>query len=194
MRRPARQRARGRGFTLIEVVVALLIVVGGMGALLVALTTAGDSALFLRDKAFASWIGLNRISELRLAAKRPAEGKSSGEIEYAGRKWPYEQEVTRTQLDGVLRIDVRVRAPGTLPAPAISTAARSKNWTVTVSGLSGDAVMQPNGVDPDWNGEPFPGEPSGNPGGGGPGGDHEGEEPPPPGQPAPKPGANPRTT
>lgn len=189
MSRIAHRRRGARGFTLVEVLVALAIVVFGMAALLGTLTTAADSSLYLRDKAFASWIGLNRISELRLAAKRPAQGKSNGEIEYAGRKWQYEQEVTRTDIEGVLRIDVRVRAPGLRAASASSTA-NSRNWTVTVSGVSGDAVMQPNGVDPDWNGEPFPGEPNRNPGEGG----TDGEETPPPGQPAPKPGADPRTT
>lgn len=177
-----------RGFTLVEVLVALAIVVFGMAALLGTLTSAADSSLYLRDKAFASWIGLNRISELRLAAKRPAQGKSNGEIEYAGRKWQYEQEVTRTDIDGVLRIDVRVRAPDQRMMRSAADA-KSGNWTVTVSGVSGDAVMQPNGVDPDWNGEPFPGEPNHNPADGG----EDGEEPP-PGQPAPKPGADPRTT
>lgn len=188
MSRFARLSPGSRGFTLIEVLVALWIVALSMSALLVALTSAADASLHLRDKAFASWIGLNRISELRLAAKRPAQGKSSGEIEYAGRKWQYEQEVTRTDIEGVLRIDVRVRAPDFRPRGP-SSAANARDWTVIVSGISGDAVMQPNGVDPDWNGEPFPGEPSRNPGEG----EQDGDEPP-PGQPAPKPGANPRTT
>lgn len=146
---------RLRGFTLIEVLVALVIVVVGMSALLGSLTSAADSSIYLRDKAFAEWIALNRVSELRLAAKRPSKGKSSGEIDYAGRKWKYEQEVVETDVPGLLRIDVRV-------ADAASQAgARSKDtWTVTASGVVGDAVLAPNGLEPDWNGGPFPGEPA----------------------------------
>jgi general secretion pathway protein I len=148
---------RPRGFTLIEVLVALVIVAVGMAALLGTLSSAADSSIYLRDKTFAEWIALNRVSELRLAAKRPAKGKSSGEIDYAGRKWRYEQEVVETDIPGVLRIDVKV-------ADATSQAGKggkSKNdWTVTGSGVTGDAVGAANGTDPDWNGAPFPGEPN----------------------------------
>lgn len=146
---------RLRGFTLIEVLVALVIVVVGMSALLGSLTSAADSSIYLRDKAFAEWIALNRVSELRLAAKRPSKGKSSGEIDYAGRKWKYEQEVVETDVPGLLRIDVRVADA------ASQAAARSKDsWTVTASGVVGDAVLAPNGLEPDWNGGPFQGEPA----------------------------------
>ncbi|MGD9599877.1 MAG: type II secretion system minor pseudopilin GspI [Steroidobacteraceae bacterium] len=149
---------RARGFTLIEVLVALVIVAVGMAALLGTLTSAADSSIYLRDKTFAEWIALNRISELRLAAKRPSKGKATGELDYAGRKWRYEQEVVETDVQGVLRIDVRVADAATRPGAK----GTSKNdWTVTASGVVGDAVAPPNGADPDWNGGPFPGEPTG---------------------------------
>lgn len=149
---------RARGFTLIEVLVALVIVAVGMAALLGTLTSAADSSIYLRDKTFAEWIALNRISELRLAAKRPSKGKTSGEIDYAGRKWRYEQEVVETDVPGVLRIDVRVADAATR---AGANGSSKNDWTVTASGVTGDAVAPPNGTDPDWNGGPFPGEPTG---------------------------------
>lgn len=139
-----------RGFTLIEVLVALVIVAVGMAALLGTLSSAADSSIYLRDKTFAEWIALNRVSELRLGAKRPTKGKSSGEIDYAGRKWRFEQEIVETNVPGVLRIDVKVA----------DAAAAAKDWTVTASGVVGDALGAPNGTDPDWNGAPFPGEPA----------------------------------
>ena len=141
---------RARGFTLIEVLVALVIVAVGMAALLGTLSSAADSSIYLRDKTFAEWIALNRVSGLRLGAKRPTKGKSSGEIDYAGRKWRYEQEIVETNVPGVLRIDVKVA----------DAAAAAKDWTVTASGVVGDALGAPNGTDPDWNGAPFPGEPA----------------------------------
>ncbi|MGE0581686.1 MAG: type II secretion system minor pseudopilin GspI [Steroidobacteraceae bacterium] len=150
---------RARGFTLIEVLVALVIVAVGMAALLGTLSSAADSSIYLRDKTFAEWIALNRISELRLAAKRPSKGKSEGEIDYAGRKWRYEQEVVETDIPGILRIDVKV-AEATSPTVKAGKDAKSRNdWTVTASGVVGDALGAPNGVDPDWNGAPFPGAP-----------------------------------
>jgi len=147
--------ARPRGFTLIEVLVALVIVGVGMGALLATLTSAADSSIYLRDKTFAEWIALNRISELRLAAKAPATGKSAGELDFAGRRWKYEQEVIETDIPGVLRIDVSVADAATQAGNS-----RRKSWTVTASGVTGDALLAPNGQEPDWNGGPFPGEPT----------------------------------
>lgn len=146
---------RLRGFTLIEVLVALVIVGVGMGALLATLTSAADSSIYLRDKTFAEWIALNRISELRLAAKAPAKGKSAGELDFAGRHWKYEQEVVETDIPGILRIDVSVA-----DAAAQAGNSQRKSWTVTASGVVGDALLPSNGQEPDWNGGAFPGAPA----------------------------------
>ncbi|MCW5569884.1 MAG: type II secretion system minor pseudopilin GspI [Steroidobacteraceae bacterium] len=156
--------SRARGFTLIEVLVALVIVAVGMAALLGTLSSAADSSIYLRDKTFAEWIALNRVSELRLAAKRPSKGRSSGEIDYAGRKWRYEQDVVETDIPGVLRIDVKVADAASQAGKAGRGSKPKDEWTVTASGVVGDALGAPNGVDPDWNGAPFPGEPSAAPG------------------------------
>jgi general secretion pathway protein I len=125
-----------RGFTLLEVLVALAIVTVGMAALLSALSSSADSATYLRDKTFAEWVALNRIEEVRLALQRPQKGKTNGEAELAGRKWKWQQEILETQVKGILRIDVSVK-----PAEV----AGDGNWYTTVSGISGDALAQPRG-------------------------------------------------
>jgi len=175
MRRPCRRQ----GFTLIEVLVALVIVAIGMAAVLGTLTSAADSTVYLRDKTLASWIASNRVTELRLAAARPAKGKSSGELQFAGRQWRYEQDVVPLEIPGLLRIDIRV-AP-TAETSQVPQIRRSKTpaWTATASGIVGAAVAPPLGSAPDWNGVAF------NPGGVGPGG----EQPPQNGQPPTQPPA-----
>lgn len=158
-----------RGFTLLEVLVALVIVTVGMSAVLATLTSSADTTSWLRDKTFAEWVALNRIAELRLQVQRVATGKSSGDMELGGRKWRWEQEVTKLEIPGVQRIDVRVRdadAPGS----------DKQGWLVTVSGITGDALVPPNGSVLDY-GRAAPGS---NPGAG----DGEADEPNPP---APKP-------
>jgi len=161
------------------VLVALVIVAIGMAALMGTLSSAADSASYLRDKTFASWIAMNRISEVRLAARRPAKGTSSGEVQFAGRSWRYDQEVVETDVPGMLRIDVRVQ-------PAIGAAAKPSRtkgkpaYTSMASGVVGDAVLAPTGVEPDWNGVPFPGEPDGD-------GDGDGDGTKPPGDGTPQP-------
>src|SRR6202035_693144 len=78
---------RARGFTLIEVLVALAIVAIGMAAVLGALTSSASTVLYMRDKTLAQWIALNHIAEERLKVQPgqvPQQGNSDGDIDYAG--------------------------------------------------------------------------------------------------------------
>lgn len=144
-----------RGFTLVEVLVSLIIVALGMGALLATLTSAADSTNYLRDKTFASWIALNRIAEQRLRGVMPDVGDSDGEIEYANRKWRWQQNVTNVDIPGLVRIDVSVRAD--LPAPP-GASSDERPWLVTMSGIMGNAIATtPTQIN--WNGARFPNAP-----------------------------------
>jgi general secretion pathway protein I len=143
-------RARA-GFTLIEVVVALAIVVIGMSAVLGALNSSAETLSYLRDKTFAQWVGLNQVANLRLSGQQTPTGNSTGEVDFAGRSWHWRQEVTATQIPGVVRIDVKVR-------PADVKAGDDDGWFTTVSGMQGDAVAVPNGYLPDWGSQVLPGQ------------------------------------
>ncbi len=135
----------GHGFTLIEVLVALAIVAVGMAAVLGTLTSSADTVSYLRDKTFANWVALNQIAQLRLAGQVPASGKSDGETdEFAGRKWKWHQEVTATQVPGMVRIDLSVR-----PAD-VDVADSERGWYSTVSAIYGDALGAPRGDLPNW--------------------------------------------
>jgi general secretion pathway protein I len=124
---------KARGFTLIEVLVALAIVVVGIGALLGSLTSAADTTTFLRDKTFAQWIALNRIAEVRLKGEIK-QGKTEGNVDdFAGRRWHWEQAVQPIALPGAWRIEVSVR-------PADSASKNKGAWYATESGIWGDAV------------------------------------------------------
>ncbi len=85
-----------RAFTLIEVIVALFIVALGLGALLSTLTSSAGNIEHLRDKSFAEWVALNRISSVRLARPFPTTGKTNGQEDFANTKWYWRQEVTDT--------------------------------------------------------------------------------------------------
>ena len=136
---------RTRGFTLIEVLVAMAIVAIGMAAVLGTLTSSAESVVYLRDKTLANWIALNQIALVRLKGQVPPAGKSDGDADYAGRKWHWHQEVTTTQVPGMMRMDVSVR-----PADGATPASDERGWYVTVSGICGDAVGLPRGDLPDW--------------------------------------------
>jgi general secretion pathway protein I len=137
-------RLARRGFTLIEVLVALAIVTLGMAALLGTLNSAAGTAGYLQDKTLAEWIALNQVSKMRLASQGPSKGDSEGEIDYAGRKWKWSQNVDDGPLPGVLRIAVKVR-------PSDVTANAENAWYADVTGVIGDAVGAPRGDLPSWN-------------------------------------------
>jgi len=138
-----RARRGARGFTLIEVLVALAIVAIGMAAVMGALTSSANTISYLRDKTFAQWVALNQIATLRLSGQQPATGISNGDTDFGGRSWHWRQEVVATQVPGAERIDVSVR-------PADVKAGDDNGWFTTVSGIWGDAIGIPNGFQPDW--------------------------------------------
>jgi len=134
----------GRGFTLIEVLVALAIVAIGMSAVLSALSSSADTVSYLRDKTFAQWVALNKIATLRISGQQPPTGNSNGDTDYAGRSWHWRQAVVATEVPGVVRIDVSVR-------PAEVKGGEDNGWVTTVSGISGNSVGTPDGgATPVW--------------------------------------------
>jgi general secretion pathway protein I len=139
-----------RGFTLVEVLVALAIVAIGMAAVLGALTSSANTLAYLRDKTFAQWVALNQIATLRLSGQMTPTGNSDGNTDFAGRSWHWRREVTATQVPGVVRIDVKVR-------PADIKADEDKGWFTTVSGIQGDAVGIPNPALPLWDAQALTG-------------------------------------
>jgi general secretion pathway protein I len=153
LREPAhRERgARRGGFTLIEVLVALVIVVVGVAAVLGALTSSANTVLYLRDKTFAQWVALNQIATVRLSGQLQQPGTSDGDTDFAGRKWHWRQEVTSTEIPGVVRIDMKVR-----PAD-VKADDEDSGWFTTVSGVQGDAVGTANGYLPDWGSQSLAG-------------------------------------
>jgi general secretion pathway protein I len=102
-------RPDARGFTLVEVVVALAIVAIGMLAVFKTIGDTVHNVTDLRDRSFAAWIADNRITELRISGEMPSVEETAGELEFAGRRWHWVTKVSQTQVQGLRRIDVTVR-------------------------------------------------------------------------------------
>lgn len=97
-----------RGFTLIEVLMALLIF--GM----IAATVQHASTLYfshyqrIENKTLASWIAENKLAELRVAKELPSLGKQSQEIRFGNEDWFAETIVTATQEVLMRKVEVSV--------------------------------------------------------------------------------------
>jgi general secretion pathway protein I len=156
---------RPRGFTLVEVMVAMVVVALGIGALLTTISSAADTVGRLREKSFAQWIALNQIATLRLSGSKPAVGVTHGSVQFADGKWNWEQEVSDPGVDGMLRVEVRVapQAAGkTMAEPR--TDGNPMPSVGSAYGFLSSAVTRPNGMDPDWS-FPVTGQPGGGRGG-----------------------------
>lgn len=170
------RRPAARGFTLVEVLVALVVVALGMGALLATISSSANTISRLRDKSFAQWIGLNQIALLRLSGQRPSEGVTTGEVDYAGAKWRWRQEITDQGIAGIMRVEVRV-APQVVGASSATGDSEEEAFPATGVAFAfiGSSVMRASGIDPDWSLEAATPRTPGPGAGGGPGG---GEGPP----------------
>lgn len=97
-----------RGFTLVEVLVALAIVALALTAMAGSMNTMIDNASTMRERTYASWIAQNKIAELRLAEELPEVGTNSGELEYGGTQWSWRTVISETGVESFMRIDVTV--------------------------------------------------------------------------------------
>jgi general secretion pathway protein I len=148
----ARPAPRRRGFTLIEVLAALVIVALGMLGVIEAVTQTARNGTYLREKTLAHWIAMNLITERRLSASPPEVAKSSDEVEFAGQRWRWTMVVSQTQVDSLRRMDVSVRHADAPEDSALTT----------VTGFYGTAIGAAGGGQLDWAGTQ-----SGGPGGDG---------------------------
>jgi general secretion pathway protein I len=129
-------RNGSRGFTLVEVVVALAIVAIGMLAVFKTIGDTVNNVSTLRDRSFAAWIADNRITELRLSGLMPSVDETTGDLEYAGRRWHWVARVSQTPVEGLRRVDVRVRREGDAPDSSLVSLAGFIGATATSTGPS----------------------------------------------------------
>lgn len=103
-------RDRGAGFTLVEVLVALIIVTIGLAALMITVSSTARTSNTLREKTLAQWMALNRLTEVRLNLTKFGQNTDTGEINYANRTWHYDTRYFDTSFASMKRVVVRIYA------------------------------------------------------------------------------------
>jgi len=103
-------RRHARGFTLIEVLVALAILAVALGAASRASVMMADSSMELRQRLLASWVAQNRLAELQARRAFPGAGTREGEVEQAGVKMVWREAVSTTPNPSFRRVEISVSA------------------------------------------------------------------------------------
>ena len=101
---------RARGFTLLEVLIALAVV--ALALLALTRTAGGQVSNFdaLRERTLAGWVAANVLSETRIATPLPPTGRRDGRLRFANRDWRWTLEVKTTDDPAMRRLDVLVFA------------------------------------------------------------------------------------
>lgn len=98
-----------RGFTLIEILVALVVVSIALAAATVAQTHASSNSSHLRDKLLAHWVADNRLTEMRISNQFPDTGSQESDTVKMGKiEWRWEQTVEKTPDENIRRITISV--------------------------------------------------------------------------------------
>ena len=99
---------RSRGFTLLETLIALVVLALALVALSQTAARQVNAFSDLRERTMAGWLAQDVLNQTRLATPFPDVGKSDGRRRFANRDWRYEVEIQGTDVADIRRIDVRV--------------------------------------------------------------------------------------
>ncbi|MEO5376571.1 MAG: type II secretion system minor pseudopilin GspI [Magnetococcus sp. DMHC-6] len=95
------------GFTLIEVLVALVVLAVALSALVEASGNYTHNAAYLQERTLAHWVAMNQVVEQQTTGKGAVE-ILKGEEEMAGRKWFWTVTISETPEPAVRRLNVAV--------------------------------------------------------------------------------------
>lgn len=101
--------SHARGFTLIEVLAALVVLAIAMAAVLSGMARYADTAHHLRLRTLAMWVAQNQLSEVMSQPQWPEEGNQDDTADMGGFEWEWETTVQATQDPALRRIDIVVR-------------------------------------------------------------------------------------
>lgn len=107
------EKNNNRGFTLVEVMVALIIVSVAIPALLMRMESMANASVHNRTVTMAHWVVENQLQEVLITRdleKREPRGRQGGDVDMAGSKWDWNVETINNDTAEVQGFKMTVRA------------------------------------------------------------------------------------
>jgi general secretion pathway protein I len=99
-----------RGFTLIEILVALAIVAVALAAGMRAVAQSTDVASSLKERTLALWVAQNQLAAAQITNPWPNLGSSQGGAQQAGEAFVWSATVSNTPNPSFRKIEIAVAA------------------------------------------------------------------------------------
>jgi len=99
---------RQRGFTLLEVLIALAVLAIAMGAVIKATGDYTGNHAWLRDRTLAIWVARNVLVQFQVENTWPEVGERKGTQEMGRREWRWLARISQTDEAQLRRLDVEV--------------------------------------------------------------------------------------
>ena len=105
-----KQLLRSGGFTLIEVLVALVVLSLAMVAVIQLTSSHIRTMGELEKRVIASWVASNHLSEIKFASKSEGlkQGSDTERVKMAGRNWRSRARISETEVEKVFLVKVEV--------------------------------------------------------------------------------------
>lgn len=104
----AAQPVSARGFTLLEVLVALAVLALALAAAIRAGGAYAGNQAYLQERTLAHWVARNALTELQLETQWPGTGERGDSARMADLDWEWRATISTTPDEDLRRVEIKV--------------------------------------------------------------------------------------